>query len=77
MLRARNRRTGKTRHVILWGVQRGNVGDACGCWNPAEFAAADDWRPGDIFDFLDFEHAQVGDAAPLPVARCSTNTGAV
>ena len=74
VLRARNQRTGKTGGVILWGVQRGDVGDACGCWNPAEFAAADDWRRGDVLDFLDFEHARVGDAAPLPVTRWSTNT---
>ena len=73
VLRCVNARTGKTSGVLLWDVgAAGASGAGVGCWNPSEYAAADDFRVGDVLDFPDLA------APPLdlaPVQRVTFNTG--
>lgn len=55
MLRCVNRRSGKADAVLLFDVASGEdvAFGGVGCWNPADYAAADDFRPGDVLLFPD------------------------
>jgi hypothetical protein len=55
VLRCVNRRSGKADAVLLFDVASGEdvAAGGVGCWNPADYAAADDFRPGDVLLFPD------------------------
>jgi len=89
--RARNQRTGKEGGIVVWAgwappkqvSGASTPGDSLGCWNPAEYNAADDWAPGDVLDLLDWTEfvdtgKEVGGLAPpaaLPVRTHTLTTG--
>ena len=54
VLRCVNTRTGKSDAVLVWDVGSGETPDGgFGCWNPSDYAAAGDWRTGDVLIFPD------------------------
>jgi hypothetical protein len=93
VLRCVNRRSGKADAVLLFDVASGEdvAAGGVGCWNPADYAAADDFRPGDVLLFPDLvvsnsngshgSENQVGsieDAARFPAlvpSSVAANTG--
>ena len=75
VLRCVNARTGKTSGVLLWDVgAAGASGAGVGCWNPSEYAAADDFRVGDVLDFPDLAGPPL-DLAPVQRVTFNTGTG--
>ena len=52
--------------------RRGASGAGVGCWNPSEYAAADDFPAGDVLDFPDLAGPPLDLA---PVQRVTFNTG--
>jgi len=61
VLRCVNRRSGKTNAVLLFDVASGEdeTAGGVGCWNPADYAAADDFRAGDALLFPDLVSSAV------------------
>ena len=55
VLRCVNRRSGKADAVLLFDVAPSEdpAAGGTGCWNPADYAAADDFRAGDVLLFPD------------------------
>ena len=75
VLRCVNARTGKTSGVLLWDVGAADSsGAGVGCWNPSDYAAADDFRVGDVLGFPDLAGPAL-DAAPVQRVLFNTGTG--